>query len=307
MSARLIAWGERFFYAPTSLQRLISFLLWPLSALYCFIMRQRFLKSVPQGQGIPVISIGNLTVGGSGKTPLTVALAQQQKRPGIVLRGYGRRSRGLKLVSDGEKLLCDVETAGDEAMIYAMQVPHAVVIVCEVREEGIAEARAAGCDCVFLDDGYSKHHIKKYDIVISVDTPNRFCLPAGPYRERLWRGKAARVVEEGRDFKRVVTVRDGAEEMALVTAIARPVRLDPFLPTVIAKHYFPDHHYFTRHELEMILRSSGAQKLLVTYKDYVKIRHFELPLALMDLTLDLDSALVREVENYIRTYDENKD
>lgn len=307
MKTRLVAWGERFFYAPSFFQRLLSYFLWPLGALYCFIMYVRYKKSVAIDPGIAVVSIGNLTVGGSGKTPLTVALAQRYKRPAVVLRGYGRQSRGLQTVSDGSRVLCDVRCSGDEAMLYALQLPHAVVIVSEVREAGIAAAKEAGCDCVFLDDGYGKHRIKKFDIVIAVPTANRFCLPAGPYRERLWDGKEALVVREGKEFTRRVEIKDGAKRMALVTAIARPERLDAFLPPVVSKHYFPDHHFFTRDELEEILENSGADALLVTYKDYVKIRQFDLPVALMDLSLKVDEALAAGVDHYIRTYDENKD
>ena len=95
--------------------------------------------------------------------------------------------------------------------------------------------------------------------------------------------------------------------MVLVTAIARPERLDPFLPPVAAKHYFPDHHYFTRGELVDILEKSGAETLLVTYKDYVKMRQFDLPTARLDLLLEVDDVLTAGVDHYIRTYDENKD
>jgi len=305
VKARFVAWGERYFYAPSLFQHLLSLLLWPLSALYCFIMYRRFTKTVAVDPGIAVVSIGNLTVGGSGKTPLTVALAKRYERPAVVLRGYGRKSSGLQLVSDGRHLLCDVACSGDEAMLYALQLPHAVVIVCEAREAGIALAREKGCDCVFLDDGYGKHRILKYDIVISVETPNSYCLPSGPYRERLWQGKKAVVVEEGRDFSRRVVIRDAAPRMALVTAIARPERLEPYLPEVVSRHYFPDHHFFTRGELLEILEKTGADALLVTYKDYVKMRDFSLPLALMDLTLEIDGALAEGVDHYIRTYDED--
>jgi len=307
VSPRLVAWGERFFYAPSFSQRLLSLLLWPLSALYCFIMYRRYRSTVPRMQGVPVVSIGNLTVGGSGKTPLTVALAQHYTRPAIVLRGYGRQSKGLRVVSDARSVLCDVKCSGDEAMLYALQLPHAVVIVSEAREAGIAKAKAMGCECVFLDDGYGKHHIAKYDIVIAVAAANGFCLPAGPYRERLWKGKQAVVVREGKEFTRRVAIRNARPKMALVTAIARPERLEPFLPEVVAKHTFPDHHFFSRDELTAILEKSGADALLVTYKDYVKMRRFDLPLALMELSLELDDALAAGVDHYIRTYDENKD
>lgn len=299
------AWVERFFYAPSMPQRAVALLLWPFSLLYCLIAWIRYLSKSPQAFHIPIVSIGNLTVGGSGKTPLTTALALKYDRPAIVLRGYGRKSRGLIVVSNGEKTLCGVDAGGDEAMIYAQKVSHAVVIVSEERKAGIHKAHAMGCDVVFLDDGYGKHQIKKLDVVIAVDTQNRFCLPAGPYRERLWPDKKVIVVKEGVDFKRQTSLKNVEGTMTLVTAIARPQRLDPFLPTVLEKHYFPDHFYFEKHQLETILKQSGADRLLVTYKDYVKIRDFGLPLALLDLELDLKSELVDAVEQYIREYDEN--
>lgn len=305
MKPALVAWGERYLYAPSFFQRLIAFALLPVSLLYCAVMLVRFRRAHPRHQQIPVVSIGNLTVGGSGKTPLTAALALRYKRPAIVLRGYGRQSRGLFVVSDGTRILCDVACSGDEAMLYAVLVPQAVVIVSEDREQGIARALEMGCECVFLDDGYGKHFIEKLDIVIVVDTPNRHCLPSGPYRERLWSGKVVTVVREGVTFERRVTVQNGSESMALVTAIARPERLDPFLPDVISKHYFPDHHFFTESELRGVLEASGADRLLVTQKDYVKMRTFNLPLAWLELTLTLDDAFVQQVDSYIGREDEN--
>jgi tetraacyldisaccharide 4'-kinase len=296
----LTRWAERYFYAPDPFQRLLSWLLSPLGLLYCAWMRRRFEKTHPVTPPIPVVSVGNLSVGGSGKTPLVTALALRQSGAAVVLRGYGRRSRGLRVVRDRSGIRCGVGESGDEAMIYAEKLPDAIVIVSEDRDAGILKAHELGCRVAFLDDGYGKHHIAKLDLVIEVQSANMRCLPAGPFRERLWEGKRARVVREGRDFKRSTRLVDPRESMSLVTAIARPERLEPFLPDVAARHYFPDHHYFTMGELEQILESDGTEALLVTYKDYVKMRHFELPVALLDLNLEVDSRLLDEVDAYIR-------
>jgi tetraacyldisaccharide 4'-kinase len=295
----LTRWVERYFYAPGPVQKLLSLLLAPLGALYCAVMAYRFRKSSPLRPPIPVVSVGNLTVGGSGKTPVVIALAQNRKNAAVVLRGYGRKSRGLRVVRDRSGILCDVEQSGDEAMIYARKLPETVVIVSEDRVAGIARAEALGCDVVFLDDGYSKHHIEKLDLLIEVKSANMRCLPAGPFRERLWQGKQVRWLREGEDFERVTEVVDARARMSLVTAIARPERLDPFLPDVVGKHYFPDHYFFGREELERILEADEADALLVTYKDYVKIRHFKLPVALLELRLKLDGKLLEEVDSYI--------
>ncbi len=301
MKTALTRWVEGYFYAPGPFQKLISLILAPLGALYCAVMRRRFASAQPVTPPVPVVSVGNLTVGGSGKTPLVTALASRYDNAAVVLRGYGRRSRGLKVVRDRSGICCDVYESGDEAMIYAESLPGAVVIVSEVREAGIAKAAELGCGVVFLDDGYGKHRIAKLDLVIEVKTPNGRCLPAGPFRERLWAGKAARMVREGSDFHRTTSVRDPHPSMSLVTAIARPERLDAFLPPVVSKHYFPDHHFFTKAELETVLRETGSDALLVTFKDYVKMRHFELPIAVLELSLELDDTLVQEVDDYIRS------
>ena len=247
-------------------------------------MHLRFKLAKAEDMGIDIISVGNLTVGGSGKTPLVTALAQKVKKPAVILRGYGRESQGMIVVKDGTEIYCDVRISGDEAMIYAKKLPHATVIVSEDRKTAIKKAKELGCEMVFLDDAYSKHSIKKKDILIDVSTPNTFCLPSGPYREKLWLGKDAMVLREDVDFVREVYVKDPSAKMALVTAIARPQRLDKYLPkNVVAKHYFEDHHSFEKKELELILAQDGVDSLLVTLKDYVKIEHFGLPLSLLDL------------------------
>jgi tetraacyldisaccharide 4'-kinase len=291
----MVSWIERYFYAPTLFQKLISWLLSPFSFLYCFIMKIRFMRIKVEDFGINIISVGNLTVGGSGKTPLVTALAQRYSDVAVVLRGYGRKSKGLHVISDGVNILEGVLISGDEAMIYAQKLPKAIVIVSEVREEGIQKAKELGAKMIFLDDAYSKHQIKKFDILIDVDTKNNFCLPSGPYRERHWSGKKALHVREGIDFKRKVTVKNMSEKMLLVTAIARPERLDGFLPDVIGKKYFADHHYFEKDELENLLHVSDADSLLVTYKDYVKIKDFDLPLSLLDLQLHLEPQFIDKI------------
>jgi tetraacyldisaccharide 4'-kinase len=284
----LVFWVEEYFYNPKILQKILSFSLLPLSWLYCFIMYLRFKLKTSEDFGIKIISVGNLTVGGSGKTPLVTALAAKHTKPAIVLRGYGRKSRGMLVVKDANGILCDVKRSGDEAMIYAKKLPNAVVIVSEDRKMAIRKAKELGCEIVFLDDAYSKHDIKKFDIIIDVKTKNNFCLPSGPYRERLWRDKKALVVKEGQDFQREVKVKNATKKMVLVTAIARPQRLDEYLTSnITAKYYFEDHHSFSKEELEAILQKEGATSLLVTFKDYVKIEDFGLPLSLLDLEVNV--------------------
>jgi tetraacyldisaccharide 4'-kinase len=296
----LVFWVEEYFYNPTPLQKIISFLLLPISWLYCAVMWIRYKIKSPKNFGINIISIGNLSVGGSGKTPLTTALAQRYEDVAVVLRGYARESRGLYVVKDSKEILCDVNISGDEAMIYANKLPNAIVIVSEDRKKGIEKAKEMGVKIIFLDDAYSKHDIKKLDLLIDVDTKNKNCLPSGAFRERLWIDKKAYVLKDGVDFKRVVEVKDKCDKMSLLTAIARPQRLNEFLPSVVSKNYFEDHHSFKKGELEEILQRDGSDSLLVTYKDYVKVQSFGLALSLLDLHVEVDENVYKIIDDYIR-------
>ncbi len=300
MKRSIVLWVEKYFYDPTVLQRAVSFALWPASLLYCFIVYMKYRLAVPKEPGIKVVSVGNLTVGGSGKTPLVSAIAKRYDNVAVVLRGYGRKSKGLIVVKNKEELLCDVERCGDEAMVYAKKLTASVVIVSEERSAGIQKAKELGASFVILDDGYSKHHIKKFDILIHVHSKNGFCLPAGPFRERLWSHEELLEVYEERDFKRRVVIRDATPKMVLVTAIARPQRLDRFLPCgVVAKEYFEDHYEFQKEDIQRIFEKYRPDSLLVTLKDYVKLEHFGYPLSLMDLELDVDERVYSAIENYI--------
>lgn len=262
-------------------------------------MYLRFKSTTPKDFGISIISIGNLNVGGSGKTPLTCALAKEYESPAIILRGYGRSSKGLHIVKDSKDILCDVSISGDEAMIYAHKVENAIVIVSEDRVKAILKAKEMGAKIIFLDDGYSKHNINKLDILINIKTNNSRCLPSGPFRERLWSQKEALVLEDGVDFTRLVELKDKYDKMSLITAIARPQRLDTYLPEVVSKTYFEDHHIYTKDELESILFRDSSDSLLVTYKDYVKIESFGLVLSLLDLDVEVDERVFTAINNYV--------
>ena len=298
MKKSFIFWGESYLFNPTPLQNLISLILLPLSWLYCAMMYLRYKSKKEIDFGVDIISIGNLSVGGSGKTPLTTALASRYQNVAIILRGYGRTSSGLYLVSDGKNILEDVNVSGDEAMIYAKKIPHAIVIVSEDRKIAITKAKEMGVDIIFLDDAYSKHDIKKFNILIDVKTTNNRCLPSGAFRERLWSSKEALVLVDGVDFTRKSELKDRCDKMSLITAIARPARLDKFLPEVVSKNYFEDHHNFSYEEIVSILQRDGSESALVTYKDYVKLEQFDLKLSLLDLEIDVDEKIFKNIEEY---------
>jgi tetraacyldisaccharide-1-P 4'-kinase len=144
---------------------------------------------------VPVISVGNITVGGTGKTPITIDLAERFASAGlkvaILSRGYGRKSKGLLVVSDGGgKPLVSVEDAGDEPYLMAQSVSDAIVIVCSSRVESAQEAvRKYGAQIIILDDGFQ--HIKlRRDIDCVLwdfnDKPaDAMIVPSGRLREPL--------------------------------------------------------------------------------------------------------------------------
>jgi len=252
------------------------------------------------------VSIGNLVVGGSGKTPFTIAVAKKFEKSAIVLRGYKRKSSGLYVISNGGEIFEDVNISGDEAMLYAKSLPHSIVIVSEDRVEGIKKAKELGASIVFLDDGYGKHFIKKLDFILESDTKNSFCLPSGPYREKLWRGKDAIIIKEDEDFFRKVSILDASEKMILITAISKPWRLDKWLPsTVIEKKYFPDHYAFEKKEISEIFERSGATSIVTTPKDAVKMEGFNLPLSIMELDIEVSADIISLIKTYKITSKDN--
>ncbi len=302
---RLYFWGERYLFRPTRPQKLLSYTLLPLTLLYCAIMKLRRRLAAPREFGLPIIGIGNLIVGGSGKTPMAIAIAERIHLPkAIVLRGYKRASRGMVVVSDGTRILCDLSRSGDEAMLLARRTD-AIVIVSEDRTEGIEEAKRRGAQVVLLDDAFGKTAIKKFDILLRPrhDPSNPFCLPSGPYRESpALYAHADLCLREGRDFTREVTLPKGCEKMLLVTAISRPERLDPYLPPDIPKALFPDHATFDEAHLRTLMSRLDARCILTTAKDAVKMERFSLPIAILELRIELSQEAWRKIEAFIASY-----
>ena len=298
---------ERLYYYPKGLDYLLIALLVPLSLLYGSYMLLRRLTAQKRAFGLPIVSVGNLVVGGSGKTPFVIALASRYENVAVVSRGYGRQSSGLVEVSRRGEVLVDVTQSGDEPMLMAQSLPNASVIVSEKREEAIALAKDNGAEVIILDDGFNRVNIEKYDILLKpVSIPNTLPFPAGPLREFSFSERFAHsVLQEERDFKRVVRVDPFEEKLLLVTAIANPSRLEPYLPeNVVGRFYLEDHAYFDECQLEEKMREVGADALLVTQKDAVKMDTFKLPVVQMRLKLEIEDAILQGIDSYIKKYKE---
>jgi tetraacyldisaccharide 4'-kinase len=140
---------------------------------------------------VPVISIGNLAVGGAGKTPAAIAVARRLAARGravaILSRGYGATRSDPRVVSDGARLLLDADQAGDEPVLLARRLPGARVLCGPSRAVLADEAVRAGADALLLDDGFQHRALARTLDVVVLDAANAFgngrLLPAGPNRE----------------------------------------------------------------------------------------------------------------------------
>lgn len=252
---------------------------------------------------LPVVSVGNLTVGGTGKTPLCAwiarHLAERGRRPGIVLRGYGT----------------------DEVRVHAEINPGIPVFPNADRLAGARSAAGAGCDCVLLDDGFQHRRLhRELDVVLVAAeewSRRQRMLPRGPWREparALRRAgwvvvtrKSATRAAAGEVAAAVRALADGVptalaslqpaglrgletnpaaersesleslagREVLAVTTLAQPA---PFLAQLRALGarpdalVLPDHHDFADAEIAGIARRSAGRPLVVTRKEAVKLR-----------------------------------
>lgn len=296
---------ERYFYDPTLLQKGLIFALYPFSLIYQFIATIKRKTAKKHDFKIPIISIGNLIAGGSGKTPFILETAPRYQEVAVVSRGYQRDSKGLVVVSVKGNILVPQKTAGDEAYLLALNLKQASVIVSEKRELGVLKALELGSKIVFLDDGF-RFNFNQFNALLKPKVPPYypFCLPSGLYRESVNSYKEAHlVVTEDKDYKRITSITNPTKRMLLVTAIANPSRLDAFLPKeVVKKLYFRDHAPFDLELLEKEFYQNNATSLLVTSKDLVKLQDCKLPLSVLDLKLEICPKVLEEIDRYILSY-----
>lgn len=287
----------------------ISMLLSPLSLVYHIIIVIKFKFKVVKKFPIPIISIGNLILGGTGKTPLTKAIFESfnlKLRIFIILRGYKRNSKGLKRVCINGKILCSIDECGDEAMEYAISLKNANVIVSEDREAGIKEAMNLGARLILLDDGFGKFNIFKFNILLKPEREPiiNLTLPSGAYRYPKKFYKFADFIPSKDDIIKSTNIFNKTKFMVLVTAIANPIRLKEIFNHCINAEFFPDHYQFKKNELEKILKKHKATSLLVTMKDYVKIKDFNLPISIIILKTELSTKFKDQLHEFIKDYSE---
>jgi tetraacyldisaccharide 4'-kinase len=185
--------------------------------------------------GCPVVSVGNLTIGGTGKTPaveLAVrTLMDRGHRPAVVSRGYGRRTHGVQIVADAASIRLDAEEGGDEPFLLARRLPGVPVVVGGNRyEAGRHAIERFGVTAIVLDDAFQHRTLAKdVEIVMArarAPWGNGRLLPGGPLREPLAALSRAGLI--------VVTGARGADDVGEVAAAAR--RYAPHTPILAARH-----------------------------------------------------------------------
>lgn len=252
----------------------------------------------------PVVSIGSLSAGGAGKTPLTIALAQALRRRGVhvdvLSRGYGRRSSTAARVNPAG----DAQDFGDEPLLIAREANVPVYVAAQRYEAGLlAETESSGSPAVhLLDDGFQHRQLYRDVNLLLLDEKDlstERLLPAGNLREPLAALRRATVVVipagdgaaalesnlrargwQGpvwRIWRRVeVPVIDG--KVIAFCGIARPAQFFAGLETaglqVVSRFAFADHYCYTLQDLERIgstARATGAKTIVTTEKDRVRL------------------------------------
>lgn len=271
-----------------------------------------------------VISIGNLTWGGTGKTSLTAQLAEHLcssgYRVGILSRGYGRRSRGVVVVSNGGSICCDWRAAGDEPYWLSKTVPKAMVVVAENRVEGLKAFDSFAPDVLLLDDAFQHRRIARdIDLLLvdaSEDLLRQRVLPFGKLREPIDSMRRATAIILTHASRSHASTRNWIEahakapvfhadyvpnrsdlmgaKLAAFCALGSPQHFFAMLEqagaTLVFQQEFRDHHVYTGPDLASLntgAERAGAEALATTAKDAVKIGDFafRLPLRIVDASL----------------------
>lgn len=274
----------------------LSLLLFLPSCLYALATKLRIKYITPKKVKVPVICIGNLTAGGSGKTPVSISIAhilkQAGKKPYFISRGYGGN---LSDVEVDINLHSPMEV-GDEPLLLVKEAP---VIVNHDRYEGAQKAINEGADIIIMDDGFQNPSLHKDKSFLVIDgnigLGNMFPIPAGPMREFYSQGKkrADAVIILGEDktniadkfsdlpifYGDIIPQAPQTENKNIIAfaGIGRPQKFYDSLKNCglnITKTFdFPDHYLYKSDDIKKIIKTAEDMgcEIFTTSKDFVKI------------------------------------
>jgi tetraacyldisaccharide 4'-kinase len=286
--------NKRMFFSP---------ILYILSLVWLFAHHLRIIIGKYEKMPIPVVCIGNITMGGAGKTPTVIFLANYLKKNNVnvhvVSRGYGGNFRKPTLV-DPE--IHNAKSVGDEPLLICR---HASVWVSRNKKQGILAACEAGAEIVLLDDGHQNFSIVKDLNILVIDT--EVCLweekifPLGILRENpssaiaradffifIGNSNSRKKMLTNQIFPDISKAIEGefrpdlnkkvkTNKIVAFCGIGRPEKffsmLRQFDLKLISQHTYPDHHFYTLKQLKNLLKIATENNalLVTTAKDYVKI------------------------------------
>ncbi|BCW90267.1 Tetraacyldisaccharide 4'-kinase [Alphaproteobacteria bacterium SO-S41] len=282
-----------FWSRPPGKPGLTARLLSPIAAIYGWVVRAR-LKRPPQLRPtVPVICVGNLTLGGAGKTPVAIAILERlsamRASPVALSRGYGGSLQGPVVVEPDHR----ANEVGDEPLLLAR---HAPTIIAKDRAAGARACLTAGAGIIVMDDGFQNPSVAKDLSIAVVDSESGFgngrVFPAGPMRETardgLMRADAVILMGRGKfDPGHPKTLRanlraplSAAFDGRRVVAFAGIGRPEKFFKTlekagaeIVAVFAFPDHHAYDDDDMERMraLATARGANLATTEKDFVRL------------------------------------
>lgn len=334
-----MSWIDNMWYSPSWYHWPVIILLLPLSALFWVLSslrRMLFRLQIKPSVDIPVpvIVVGNTSVGGNGKTPLVVHLAKRLRQagyhPGVLSRGYGGKNVTYPMSVD---YISEVDRVGDEAILMRQHI-NCPLVVDPIRPRGAMKlVDTHKCDVIICDDGL-QHYALNRDIEIVVMDGQRRCgnkllLPAGPLREGSWRldrvdflvlnggsvtnGEYLMSLEAGRLINvkypnKSLSINDLSLPVTAMAAIGNPQRFFSLLEKKQVKLKeqisFVDHHAFSKKDIP-----SGT--VIMTEKDAVKctlIAHDDcwyLPVSAR-LTTQFESQLLQKLKQVVADKKQNK-
>jgi len=270
-------------------------LLTPLGELYALATKLRLYLRKPKKVNIPVICIGNLTAGGTGKTPTAISLALMLQNAGIYPTFISRGYHGTLNKTQVDTVRHTPQQVGDEPLLLAQIAP---TFIHANRYQAALMAQENQAECILMDDGFQNPSLHKDLSFLVIDGASGFgnhkCIPAGPLREHiasgLKRAQAALLIGEDEHhiaqtlsipcFKgKIISENPSLKNNRVIAfaGIGRPQKFYTSLQELgieIVKTFdFPDHHYYSENELNNLLDCAEKEnaELITTSKDFVKI------------------------------------
>jgi len=278
---------------------MIRAMLSPISWIYGWIAARRMKTTQSYDVGLPVICVGNATMGGTGKTPVAIYLLKSFQRLGInvvgLTRGYGGQEKGPMPVQSGHT----AQDVGDEPLLLAR---HATVWVSAGRDDGARAARSHGAKVIVMDDGHQNPQLEKTLSLLVVDAElgfgNGCVFPAGPLREKLQpsleRSDAIILMKPSPDYE----IDDHLTEQ-LKGQIVIPAYLAPSEPPPKGKLYAFAGIGRPNKFFDSLRRHGGNIVEEVPYADHYKYKDEDIE-SLFLLASEYDASLITTEKDHVR-------